>query len=136
MRLPLEQIHRKAAQRPPGYAEDVISKGRVEGTTLVLDDDAYLELVRKYRGAPPKAFNYPEPSLLDLARNFSLAVANFVKAGCPVVDELELVHRRETCYGCDKWKPQGLYARCALCGCSKLKLWLRTERCPLGKWKV
>jgi hypothetical protein len=39
-----------AERRPPGYVEDVLSRGTVEGDKVTLSDDAYAELVAKYRG--------------------------------------------------------------------------------------
>lgn len=47
----LAAINRTAKSRPPGYVEDVLSRGAVDGDRVTLTDDAYALLVAKYRGA-------------------------------------------------------------------------------------
>lgn len=49
----LAAVHRTAEKRPPGYLEDIISSGTVEGDNVILSDEAYAELVAKYRGTQP-----------------------------------------------------------------------------------
>jgi hypothetical protein len=46
----LSAIRKVSARRPPGYVEDVLSHGTVEGDKVILSDEAYAELVAKYRG--------------------------------------------------------------------------------------
>ena len=46
----LQAIRNTATKRPPGYVEDVLSRGTVEGDKVTLSDEAYAELVAKYRG--------------------------------------------------------------------------------------
>lgn len=79
-----------------------------------------------------------EPSALDIAARGVEAFARWVKAGLPVVDADTLQVRRDTCAGCPLWHPNaraGL-GRCnhKSCCCTKLKWWLKTEKCPDGKW--
>jgi hypothetical protein len=53
-----------AAKRPPGYVDDVLSHGTVEGDKVTLSDEAYAELVAKYRGqsaVSPKQIKEPPP---------------------------------------------------------------------------
>lgn len=78
------------------------------------------------------------PSLVDLARNFAGATARWVTAGLPVVTQEVYAGRAVICGGCEYWQAD---ARLGLgectapgCGCTSLKLWLATERCPEGKW--
>jgi len=136
MKIPLAHIHVRAAERPEGYVEDVLSKGRVDGDFLEIDDVAYAGLVEKYQGG----VLFPEPTLRDVLVNASTALARFIKAGCPVLSQEDIHRRSAVCTGkhearpCSEWSTDGLYAHCALCGCSKLKMWLATEKCPLGKW--
>ena len=49
--LSIKVLHQWSAQRPPGYVEDVLSHGTVEGDKVSLSDDAYAGLVAKYRPA-------------------------------------------------------------------------------------
>jgi hypothetical protein len=53
VRILLCEIERRAAERPPGYVEDVLSRGMVVGDELELSEEAYRELVAKY---DPKRF--------------------------------------------------------------------------------
>lgn len=76
----------------------------------------------------------PDLPLLDLAANFSVAVAAWAAAGFPTVNGPTYQARLAICEGCAAWSRLKLYARCRLCGCSRLKLWLRTAICKLGKW--
>lgn len=79
-----------------------------------------------------------EPSLLELARNFTAALTKWVKAGAPVVSEEVYRERYAICEACEYWKPEARLGlgKCGArgCGCTKLKLWLSTEHCPIGKW--
>lgn len=49
-RLKIEAIIAKARSRPPGYADEVLSLGVVEGECVILTEESYRELLRKYRG--------------------------------------------------------------------------------------
>jgi hypothetical protein len=49
----LQQIKATATKRPPGYIEDVLSFGAVEGDKVTLTDESYNLLVAKYRTAGP-----------------------------------------------------------------------------------
>lgn len=56
--LYLTDLRKAATSRPPGYVEDVLSHGTVDGDRVTLTDDAYALLVAKYRGTTavvPKA---------------------------------------------------------------------------------
>jgi hypothetical protein len=79
-----------------------------------------------------------EPSAVELAENFSLAVSRWVTTGFPVVSKKEYDSRLAVCSSCEFWDAQ---ARLGLgkckhkkCGCTRFKLWLATEQCPIGKW--
>jgi hypothetical protein len=62
----LQAIHATATKRPPGYVEDVLSRGTVDGDKVALSDEAYAGLVAKYRPAvAPKSIKerpLPAPS--------------------------------------------------------------------------
>lgn len=49
-RIPLAVIHAAAASRPAGYVDDVLSAGTVENDRLVLSEDAYAALLKRYSG--------------------------------------------------------------------------------------
>lgn len=122
MKIPLSHIQDMARHRPPGYYEDVLSRGRVVGSDLVIQDDQYQKLCRKYRPSMPK--------FSELANNFIASVSGWVSAGFPVVDNDTYTQRYETCLKCRFWAG----TRCSKCGCFQVKMWLETERCPIGEW--
>jgi len=82
--------------------------------------------------------NLAEPALADLATNFTGAVARWAGQGFPTVPAEQYAARAAVCEACEFWDGT---ARLGLgkcnapgCGCTKLKRWLTTEKCPLGKW--
>lgn len=82
-----------------------------------------------------------EPTPLELAQNFSQALAVWSAAGYPLVDRAGYIARAAACEACELWDGA---ARLGLgtckapgCGCTKFKRWLATERCkhPQGsRW--
>ena len=81
-----------------------------------------------------------EPTMAEMAVNFAGAVAEWSLRGFPVVTEEEYAARAAICDSCDFWDPQARLGlgKCKApgCGCTKLKRWLRTEKCVKGKWPV
>jgi hypothetical protein len=137
IRFTLDQLREKARIRPPGYYEEVLSLAAVDGDSVSLRDEDYRQLIEKYRDTaaakPPE-----EPSALELAANFSVAVSKWAAAGFPVVHREVFEARSEVCSACAFWDGS---ARLGLgkcthrkCGCTRMKRWLATEGCPLGKW--
>src|ERR1051326_6138159 len=77
------------------------------------------------------------PTLAQLAKSFGTALAKWARDGFSTVPVQTLESRRGTCHDCDFWGGDGAYfglGKCRKCGCSGLKLFLPTERCPIGKW--
>ena len=50
LRLLIRDILSFASIRPPGYVEDVLSHGRIDGDWIEIEDATYRDLVRKYQG--------------------------------------------------------------------------------------
>lgn len=50
MRLRISKIEERAAERPPGYVQAVLSRGQVEGEWLEISPEALAELRAIYRG--------------------------------------------------------------------------------------
>ena len=73
------------------------------------------------------------PSLADMTKSFASSVYGWARAGFAVASEETKSERLAICRECEFWK-EGKYGRCMKCGCSGIKLWLATERCPIGKW--
>lgn len=76
----------------------------------------------------------PDPSALQLGRNFTAATSRWVAAGLPVVSEPVYQARAAACGACEYWAPKARLGlgkcRAPGCGCTKFKRWLATERCP------
>lgn len=80
-----------------------------------------------------------EPTVAELATNFTVAVAKWAASGFKVVDGATYAARSAACAGCEHWSDTARLGlgKCSApgCGCTRLKRWLATERCPLGKWR-
>ena len=130
MEIPLSELRDRARFRPPGYLEDVTSQGTIIGDTIDIPDDRLAALRLKY--------NLPLPNPLELASNFGRAMASWIASGFPIVSEAEYRARLGPggCADCPHWHPGQLLGlgRCDRCQCTRLKHWLRTEKCPVGKW--
>lgn len=71
------------------------------------------------------------PGVIELAANFTKAMAEHVADGLKHVDHDEYQARLEACTICD----QRTANRCAACGCFlHAKAALRSTECPLGRW--
>jgi hypothetical protein len=83
-----------------------------------------------------------EPSLVQMAKNFTSSMINWAQQGFPVSSYDLYRERHVKCAG-DENNPRcpsfsrfagtGI-AKCGRCGCTSLKLWVQSEKCPLGKW--
>lgn len=79
----LAAVHRTAEKRPPGYLEDILSHGTVEGDKVTLSDEAYAELFVKYRGPdavapkaiPPIASSGPGTELKALLKKVGIVAS-------------------------------------------------------------
>lgn len=56
--------------------------------------------------------------------------------GYPIASQEEIDKRFEVCKGCEKWDQTKFFGigKCNTCGCSSIKQWLGTSKCPLNKW--
>jgi hypothetical protein len=78
----------------------------------------------------------------EKATHFISSMANWVKSGFAVLPQVEYEARRAICRGtdgherCPQWRGENKkkFIACGKCGCTKLKLFLPHEHCPLGKW--
>jgi hypothetical protein len=123
IRIPIQDVLERAKERPPGYFEDVMLRGRVDGQEIELEEAAFKALARKYS----------DPSFLRKVASAADAGLNWALQGFPVVTNEQHATRMALCQACEFWEA-GLVDRCTKCGCSSLKLWLATEQCPVGKW--
>jgi hypothetical protein len=77
------------------------------------------------------------PSAFTLAARFGAAMMSWAASGFKVCSQDEYQDRHDTCEACEYWNGSSAfgYGRCKKCGCTGLKLFLRTEKCPANKWK-
>jgi hypothetical protein len=135
-RFLLANVKAAAPRRPKGYLEFVLSRGKVEGDTVTLDERALREVLEKFPIlAMPKL---PEPTVAEMATNFAGAMKGWINSGFAVVEREIYEGRHAICLGCEYWDAaaRGGLGKCRKCGCSRVKLWLESSKCPLNppKW--
>lgn len=142
-RLRLSRVLAAAPERPAGYVEDVMSRGRVDGEWLELPDEAHAELRAKYRPVSTQpVIERPLPSSGRMVKNFAKAATGEAVArvlGKNVVSDEEIDRRLSICRAC--LPPDGWYRasdeRCSHpdCGCwLRRKAAWRGQSCPIKKW--
>ncbi len=86
----------------------------------------------------PDVVGLEEPTLTELAENFTGSMTGWASAGFPVVSQAVYDERAAICATCDFWDPKARmgFGKCRhkKCGCTRFKRWLVTEKCPAGKW--
>lgn len=89
----------------------------------------------------PKQEVAPAPvvPILTKAQRMLQGLGRWQHAGFKVAPLEERERRGGICNLCPHWKPDGNWGlgECTApgCGCTRAKVWLATERCPLGKWE-
>jgi hypothetical protein len=74
-----------------------------------------------------------KPNFVTQLVNFSKAVTEQVKAGCPAASDELQEERASICDGCELLDRESY--RCNSCGCFlKFKIAWETSKCPEGKW--
>lgn len=124
----------EAARWPPGYLEDLLAASTVDGETVEMDPKVHETLRAKHIRPDPA----PEPTLAELASNFTTATARWAAAGFTVVNAADYAARSTACEACEFWDGAARLGlgKCghAKCGCTRFKRWLATEKCPMGAW--
>ncbi len=70
---------------------------------------------------------------MEMIKNFSVSLYNYINSGFQHVDENTKIQRLEICKTCEKLN--SITYQCNECGCFlPIKTSWATERCPLGKW--
>jgi hypothetical protein len=121
IRLRIAYIQEAAQNRPPGYLSTVMAAGQSDGEWLTLTEDQYRSLAAKY-----------QPSVQSQAARVTRSIAHWVSQGFALASDKLHFTRSCVCALCPAWDSRA--GRCRECGCYGVKLWLATERCPLGRW--
>lgn len=76
------------------------------------------------------------PTPMEMAAKFARAAVTWVANGATVVSPEQFQQRLDTCRACERWNGEAFFGlgRCGKCGCSGVKLYMDTEKCPLSKW--
>jgi len=93
------------------------------------------EVVRTSWSAPSRP-QPPEPSFWTAAATAVKELGAWSAAGWPVARESTIDQRRAICGACPEWdgKARLGLGKCRACRCTRLKFWLATTQCPIGKW--
>jgi hypothetical protein len=120
-------------QRPKGYRDHVLSFGKIVDGRVWLKPEDHTYLCNYYRSK-----EIQEPRITESAKFLTKSLKQWAKAGFPVADKQTVKARKQSCINCGFWNAE---ARMGLgkcthqkCGCTKIKWWLATEKCPIGKW--
>lgn len=139
LRFPLDQLETHCATRKKGFCDEVRKRAEYEGADIIIQFSDWVELTRKHRiPHPPSYIASDEPTIAELASNFAGAIARWSSDGFPVVTAGQYKDRAAACETCEHWDGSARLGlgKCKApgCGCTKLKRWLATEKCPLAKW--
>lgn len=137
--MPIDELHRRTAGRGPGFVPAVIASARREGDEIEIPIERWLELTREHLDHTNTTTSTPaEPTLAELAGNFAEAMQRWSAAGFPTVTRADFDARSAVCEPCEYWDGAARLGlgRCNVpgCGCTKLKRWLASEKCPKDKW--
>ena len=82
-----------------------------------------------------------DSNIIDKAKGFGTAMVNWAAQDkfARTTDE-EFAFRRRECNACSYWVPEAFngIGQCKLCGCTGLKLYIPSSRCPHNppKWEA
>ncbi len=86
-----------------------------------------------------------EPTLAQMAENFSEEMVKWSAAGFKIVNRSLYKFRLDACKKCEYWDDHSRlgYGKCNApkapglpsCGCGRGKQWLSTAQCPLNRWE-
>jgi hypothetical protein len=127
MTLNLREFQRETENHPSLFVA-VITQCHIDGDTLTIDDSLYSLLTMQH--------GLSRVSISTKALTFLQAMRTWKSAGFPLPTRRMIHNRLTICKACEQFLPGGnlMLGECKKCGCTKLKTFLATEKCPLGKW--
>lgn len=136
IRFPKEKIDLFCSHLGPKFRSDVVGVGRIDGGEFVIESEDWQNLQAEHM----RKTRLAEPSLRELSANFADAIARWSASGFKTATQDEYDSRAQICDGCDRWDAKARLGlgKCSApgCGCTAMKRWLATEKCPLGKWSA
>lgn len=106
---------------------------------LNFDQDVEQQNAERLLPIAPEWVESDEPhNPFMLAARFAHAALTWARSGFKVVTEAQLTQRQSICLACKHWNGSKMfgYGACDVCGCSGLKLFAATEKCPIGLWNT
>jgi hypothetical protein len=109
-----------------GYIDDILANSTVDGDNLIISYEKFFEIKTKYK----------TPSAISQAKHLIKSLKEWAASGLKVCNPKEVIQRSAICKGCKFFKDgQSVYfPRCTKCGCTNLKNYIKTTKCPIGKW--
>lgn len=142
--MTLAEVQEQWANQPNAWVTWMLSQATKEGDRFGWSDSFWvhsLEFVARTKVPNP---NKPVqeiqtgPTVLQMAANVAKAASDWVSGGMEMANDETQTKRKNICAGCELWDAN---ARLGLgkcthekCGCTKMKVWLATSVCPLGRW--
>lgn len=85
---------------------------------------------------PEACIDFTPPSPFEQAASLTKALFRWAQAGLPTRTEEQVKAIQEICQGCNFFGGNSglLKIACQKCRCSKKKLYLATEHCPISRW--
>ena len=141
-----QSVARLSARYGAGFAKHLQA---LAGGRGYVSDREYVEVRKQYLGSVDMKSGRigignstkprpPEPTIAELATNFAGAMSRWAADGFAVLDRAGYDARATVCDACEFWDGAARLGlgKCKApgCGCTGMKRWLATEKCPLGKW--
>ena len=152
MKISLKLLKEYSSKRPDGYYDDVVSKGRIEGSYLEITPSAYNALLQRYNNQTTiqnvlnnvipllKRESCCSKSMPSVPVQLSNVIGAMVRVGENIINnkpvlisDIDRDKRLEICGTCEHYNIEK--KRCSICGCKmSIKVALSSEKCPNGKW--
>jgi hypothetical protein len=131
--FPLKSLEQKEKIRPKGYRDHVLKYAKIIGDRVWIEAEDLTYLTHYYDDR-----TLPEPRMTEKINTFGRAMSKWMDSGFKIADKEEVESRKEICRMCPNWDEGARFGmgKCThgACGCTKLKWWLATEKCPAGLW--
>ena len=142
MKIPIDHIVRMQAKRNSAFAVELWNHAEREGDFAIIDPQRLGVLLGKHPkvgvDAASRMVELAEPTITELASSFATALGKWASLGFPIAGKASYEARCLACSKCEHWSDDARLGlgKCSApgCGCTRLKRWLATEKCPLGKW--
>jgi hypothetical protein len=101
------------------------------------NEDLIARIAQRLSKNPPDLAMRANVTLPEMMRNLGQAAILYANDGFKNCTREQHNQRLEICKACEFWDASGYMGlgKCRKCGCSGMKLWVASSKCPIGKWK-